>query len=401
MLQVWRLLLLIAAFGFLLFQYGEQIRCVGRLIGKVYTFILLKKTFPPVQSEEINRWDEPTASRHEALGNDKKVLWGYWHQGEANLPGFCQLAIESWKVHHPDWNVIILSEANFRHFVSPDDLPSTFFSLKVQHQSDLVRLAVLKRYGGIYLDVSYVLFRALDDIWNQAESSDLLYLTSPMSIPSENDTLVPIPNNALLIAPNANNPVLSKWQTVMLEYLENPSYEINAMTQHPLMQRIAQFIGHDAFGPFKVHAPYCCNLWTLADTLYFEPSVADYVRHHVYFLPTLQWTVDVIMVDLITTKPKEISSKHVVSFRWCDLLAKIPSALRVYFRQEAEVVDRLRPYGFAMKVSSDLAMYWEEPVEFHASLKSNFGLMMKEAIAPPGPITQATTEGAYLATPFV
>jgi len=46
-----------------------------------------------------------------------KVIWGYWHQGINNLPGFCQMAVESWRLHHPDWNVIILSQENYKDFV--------------------------------------------------------------------------------------------------------------------------------------------------------------------------------------------------------------------------------------------------------------------------------------------
>jgi Capsular polysaccharide synthesis protein len=294
---------MVALINLLVGVYIDELQFAFTTIQKVRSFITTKQTFPALHHESLlGRWPEPPTTRRLALGNDRKTIWGYWHQGEDQLPGFCQLAVESWRVHHPDWNIVILSLDNFHHYVSPSDLPSTFYSLKIQHQSDMVRLAVMRRYGGLYLDASYVLFRSMNDLWDEAERTNSLYLTAPLSIPYDGhhdevtgeQIYLPIPNNAFLLMPHAHNPVFATWLQKSRAYLENPSYTMADMKHHPGMARVAPFIGHDAFGPLKNMAPYICNLWTLTDVLYYETDLADYVADHVYVLPTLMWTFDFV-----------------------------------------------------------------------------------------------------------
>ena len=94
-----------------------------------------------------------------------KVIWGYWHSGRAALPGFCEFCVRTWEARNPTWKVVIIDEASLGAYLEAADLPSTFGSLKVQHQSDIVRIAVLRRFGGVYLDVSTVCLQGLDDVF--------------------------------------------------------------------------------------------------------------------------------------------------------------------------------------------------------------------------------------------
>ena len=103
-----------------------------------------KKTPAQVQSIELQTWTEPSA---DAISTGSKVLWGYWHTGRENLHPFCELCVRTWEARHPKWTVVILSDSSFKTYVSPSDMPSTFESLKVQHRSDIVRFAVLRRFG--------------------------------------------------------------------------------------------------------------------------------------------------------------------------------------------------------------------------------------------------------------
>eukprot|EP00964_Phaeocystis_antarctica_P081945 scaffold51320_cov69-Phaeocystis_antarctica.AAC.1 len=103
-------------------------------------------------------------------GGDKvrpgdKVIWGYWHSGRAALPGFCEFCVRTWEARNPAWKVVVIDEASLGEYLEAADLPSTFGSLKVQHQSDIVRIAVLRRFGGVYLDVSTVCLQGLDDVF--------------------------------------------------------------------------------------------------------------------------------------------------------------------------------------------------------------------------------------------
>jgi len=134
--------------------------------------------------------------------------------GRENLPAFCQSALKSWEVLHPHWQIIILPDDNFRDHVCHRDIPLTFSSLKEQYCSDILRVTVVYRYGGAYLDMSVIIFKSLDGIWAAAKQGKL-FLVSGASIDS-----VELVNNALIIAPEARNPILGDYLKRIIAYSE-------------------------------------------------------------------------------------------------------------------------------------------------------------------------------------
>ena len=161
--------------------------------------VVKAKTVPKVVASltEKANWAEPP-SAEERFGNSTRILWGFWNKGRENMPGICELGVQSWEARNPGWEVIILSDENYKNYVSASDVPTTFDCLKVQHQSDIIRLAVLVRYGGAYMDVSTVIFKGFDAIWDDAPINQLL-LTAPAVL--SQDPYVPLANNALIFAP--------------------------------------------------------------------------------------------------------------------------------------------------------------------------------------------------------
>jgi hypothetical protein len=89
--------------------------------------------------------------------------------------------------------------------------------------------------------------------------------------------------------------------------------------------------------------------------------------------------------------------------RWDTWLKRIPNGLRLMFYYEPDVLEKMRPVGNAMKVSSDLALHWDEPIEFHINQPTSYGAILKHAITTPTtiPYPQANTVGAYLWKPLV
>ena len=389
----------VAVSNFLLGCYLEELQFAGKIVNQIVHFLHAKQTFPVVVHEEIDDWGEPLS--YEQVTEHKKVLWGYWNQGKDNLPGLCQLAVRSWRVHHPDWKIIILDETNYQQYVSSEDVPSTFFHLKTQHRSDIVRLAVMRRYGGLYLDASYILFKNMDELWDLAEQNGYFYITAPLSLPVDSrEAPLAFPNNAFLLTTQPQNPVLVAWHQKSLEFLETPVYTMDAIKKHPTMSRISHLIGDPAFGPVAGLAPYVCNLWTMADTIYYEASVRAYVAQHVFVLPTLMWTFDFVMVNLNSVPIQQVPYKVYTSESWAAWLTRIPNALSFYFGDSQDVITKLEPVGNAMKASSDLSVWWDKPIEFHLGLKSNMGRVFRYAVDAQRPNRPANLEGIYPVLPF-
>ena len=105
------------------------------------------------------------------ITNNKNVFL-YWDKGEKNIPTILQINIDNIKekLKNTDWNVIIVSLDNSSmHYVKKlIDLPNYFFDMKNKindlstiggNQSDIVRLRLLEKYGGVYFDTSTILLK--------------------------------------------------------------------------------------------------------------------------------------------------------------------------------------------------------------------------------------------------
>lgn len=102
--------------------------------------------------------------------HDSKIIWQYWHQGEENAPLLIKKCFESVKKFHPDYEVKILSFDTINEYVK---LPSKYYELLKKGKipiaifSDILRLYLLRQYGGIWIDSTiYLTNRLGDDILN-------------------------------------------------------------------------------------------------------------------------------------------------------------------------------------------------------------------------------------------
>ena len=86
-------------------------------------------------------------------------IWLYWAQGIENAPDVAQACIASWRRHHPDWEIEVLSEANIGDFVDTSGIPD---GLIHAHRADFLRLRLLKRHGGVWADATCYCNRPLE-----------------------------------------------------------------------------------------------------------------------------------------------------------------------------------------------------------------------------------------------
>eukprot|EP00747_Dinoflagellata_sp_TGD_P186114 gnl/TRDRNA2_/TRDRNA2_42992_c0_seq1.p1 gnl/TRDRNA2_/TRDRNA2_42992_c0~~gnl/TRDRNA2_/TRDRNA2_42992_c0_seq1.p1 ORF type:complete len:448 (+),score=84.44 gnl/TRDRNA2_/TRDRNA2_42992_c0_seq1:140-1483(+) len=107
-------------------------------------------------------------------GDTPRIIWTYWDQGFSEMPEFNKLCIETWKVTNPSWRVVVLDWESASSCVSPGDLPPSFDKMKrPQHRADCVKLAVLRRRGGVWMDSSMMLWQDLVEAvdWEQIENN--------------------------------------------------------------------------------------------------------------------------------------------------------------------------------------------------------------------------------------
>jgi len=375
--------------AYLLARYGEALGYFLKTLKNLKT-IKEKKSIPArVISKQITEpWPEPQSSEV-LFGNSTRILWGYWDGGEEEMPGLCQLAMRSWRARHPDWHIVIVSEENYKEYVSMSDLPSTFESLIVQHQSDIVRLALLLRYGGAYMDVSTVVLKGFDGIWNSI-STDTLLLTTPVTFSNG----LSMANNALLFARGRDNLVLREWQRRVLAYSEAPVTTVNEMRAHPAFQRVSPLFDDPALGILQDAIPYLCHLWIFMDLLYYNETLRPFIAENVLSLPIRRWTFDIFSLTVLGKKTTYDPAKDPPVKTWATSGFLFSMWLRtlVRFFDDPERAERFIEQINVLKFSSS-GIEYHLPMSHHLELDSSMGRIYRAAVSE-GPTVQATLEGA-------
>eukprot|EP00439_Symbiodinium_sp_Y106_P062613 s2835_g9.t1 len=104
--------------------------------------------------------------RHEEVR--PRTIWAYWAQGHEQMPEFFRMCVDTWQRVNPHWDVRILQKSTVMEYLTEDELPNRFMDM-TSHQtaSDAVRLGVLCRYGGVWMDVNILVCGSLDKLcWN-------------------------------------------------------------------------------------------------------------------------------------------------------------------------------------------------------------------------------------------
>lgn len=94
-----------------------------------------------------------------------KIIWTFWNTEE--LPEIIEKCIESWKVQNKNYEIIILNPKNLDKYLG-DGATMNLLQWKFNdcHQkfSDLVRLNILAKYGGVWMDASIVCYQNIDNV---------------------------------------------------------------------------------------------------------------------------------------------------------------------------------------------------------------------------------------------
>lgn len=107
-----------------------------------------------------------------------RIIWSAWLQGLDNAPEMVNVCLESHQKHLPGYEFRVLDMENYRQWVELPEwveekyargmIPAALFS-------DVLRVAVLKRYGGVWMDASVLCTgfdnQQLQKQWTEVENS--------------------------------------------------------------------------------------------------------------------------------------------------------------------------------------------------------------------------------------
>lgn len=86
-----------------------------------------------------------------------KYIFTFW-EPEENIPGYLQLCMQSWEKYMPEYKVIILNYNNLDKWLGKDYYDKSLYdNFSLPKQADAIRCAILKKYGGIWLDLDIII----------------------------------------------------------------------------------------------------------------------------------------------------------------------------------------------------------------------------------------------------
>lgn len=139
------------------------------------------------------------------------IIWWCWFQGFDAAPDICKSCYNSLKKHFPDYKIEVITLENYNSFVSlPDYIIKKYEKniISKTHFSDLLRLELLTKYGGIWIDSTVFCTNTPNYVFNIPL---FVYKSRESNDPS-------ISSQNWFIASEKNEPILTLTKNLLLEY---------------------------------------------------------------------------------------------------------------------------------------------------------------------------------------
>lgn len=153
---------------------------------------------------------------------EEKIIWQYWHQGEEKAPDIVKKCLNSIKRHYPDYQINILSFDTISNYI---ELPQRFYwllengKISTAHFSDVLRLSLLSKYGGIWIDATMY---ATGKLPNKIIEADFFMFQKNSKIDQMQNN-----NSCYLIKSRKNNIFLESIKSSVEKYWSENDFIIN------------------------------------------------------------------------------------------------------------------------------------------------------------------------------
>lgn len=96
-----------------------------------------------------------------------RKIWLLWLQGWQSAPELVNKVRESWRFHNPDWDIVLLDNKNVHQYIDLPSmkrarLPILRSTISNAAISDIIRLKLLAKFGGVWADATMVCLRPLN-----------------------------------------------------------------------------------------------------------------------------------------------------------------------------------------------------------------------------------------------
>jgi hypothetical protein len=142
-----------------------------------------------------------------------KNIFILWFQGFENAPHLVQQCVKSWKFHNQDWTIHLLDNTNIHTYITiENDIDLSNHNLEYSHKSDIIRLLLLKKYGGLWVDATVLCRKPLHNWLPEHIIEGFFVFNSPVL----RDRIIA----NWFIYSECNNIILLKWSEATINYFK-------------------------------------------------------------------------------------------------------------------------------------------------------------------------------------
>jgi hypothetical protein len=142
-----------------------------------------------------------------------KIVWILWFQGWDKAPWLSKKCAESWKKLNPGWDVRLIDEKS---------CPVPIYGDTAEARSDVVRLELLAKYGGIWADSTMLCMQPLDSwVWKDIEPAGvwMYHGLNEHALTRDKSTYKECEGPASwFIVAKTGNALMNKWVTACRKY---------------------------------------------------------------------------------------------------------------------------------------------------------------------------------------
>jgi hypothetical protein len=137
-----------------------------------------------------------------------RIIWAYWQDTTVSntsnvISPIVQKCIATWRKYNPDYTINIVNRQNLNTFIDVD-IVGLKNNDSMTRESDFVRLHLLKKYGGIWLDASTICTRSLDWIIDTCNTKQCQFFGYYLSDWTTNDKFPILENWMFACVPRSN-----------------------------------------------------------------------------------------------------------------------------------------------------------------------------------------------------
>lgn len=188
---------------------AERERCYRKLKRKYKKILIIDKSITIDKNKE----------------EKSNKIWICWFQGIENAPELVKACYNSVVKNYNDKEIIVLTEENYKQYV---DIPEYILKkwekgyITFAHFSDILRIELLSKYGGLWLDSTIFTTKRSELVFNENIE---LFVYKQVDLDRKNQ--LSIVASSWLMYSNKNNNIINLTKKLLHEYWKNYNHIIN------------------------------------------------------------------------------------------------------------------------------------------------------------------------------